>query len=152
MIRVMKTAFRVSDQDRERLFACNRISAEVWNDCLHIAKAYALEHGRWIGRTELQKATKGLYPIHSQSIQAVCHKYLQARDNAAQAKRMGYTQVRYPYRSKRHFPTKWAAQGFVIRGDGRIELSVGLREGKRQKPIVVQVKDIPTGVVKEIEL
>jgi putative transposase len=152
MLRVMKTAFRVSYEDRERLFACNRISAQVWNDCLHIAKAYAQEHGRWIGRTALQKATKGQYPIHSQSIQAVCHKYLQARDNTVQAKRMGHTHVRYPYRLKRHYPTKWAAQGFVIRDDGRIELSLGLREGKRQKPILAQVKNVPPGVVKEIEL
>lgn len=152
MIRVMKTNFRVSDEDRERLFACNRISAQVWNDCLRIAKAYALEHGRWIGRTELQQATKGQYPIHSQSIQAVCHKYLQARENTVKAKRMGHSQVRYPYKLKGHYPTKWAVQGFVIHDDGRIELSVGLRDGKRQKAIAVQVKNVPPGIVKEIEV
>lgn len=39
-----------------------------------------------------------------------------------------------------------------MREGGRIELSLGLHEAKRQKPIVVRVKKLPPGVVKEIEL
>ncbi|WP_223067499.1 transposase [Paenibacillus caui] len=152
MIRVLKTTFRVSSEDRDRLFACNRICAQIWNDCLHIAKSHFLEHGKWINRTELQKATKRKYPIHSQSIQAVCHKYLDARDNACEAKRKGHSHIRYPYQTKKHYPTKWAADGFTVHENGRIELSLGIHEGKRRKPIVVWVKRIPAGVAKEIEL
>lgn len=152
MIRVHKTTFSTSKADLDRLYACNRISADIWNDCLEIARAYHQEHGKWIDQTELQKATKGNYSLHSQSIQAVCHKYLWARESAKNAKRQGYDHIRYPYRQKKHFPTKWAAQGFTLHENGKIGLSLGLREGKRQKLIVVSIARMPIGTVKEIEL
>ena len=104
MIRVHKTTFCTSKADLDRLFACNRVSAGVWNDCLEIARAYHQQHGKWIGKSDLQKATKGKYPIHSQSVQAVCHKYLWARDNAKSAKSQGYVHHRYPYRQKKISP------------------------------------------------
>jgi putative transposase len=151
MIRVHKTTFCTSKADLERLFACNRVSAGVWNDCLEIARAYHQQHGKWIGKSDLQKATKGKYPIHSQSVQAVCHKYLWARDNAKSAKSQGYVHHRYPYRQKKHFSTKWAAQGFILHENGRIELSLGVHQGKRQKPVVVHISRVPIGRVKEIE-
>ncbi|MDA8210636.1 MAG: transposase [Clostridia bacterium] len=151
MIRVKKTAFYARLSDLDRLFECNRQSALVWNDCLKIAKEYHQKSGRWIGKTELQKATKGQYPLHSQSIQAVCHKYLWARDNAKQARDKGYD-VRYPWWEKKNYPTKWAKDGIHIYPNGKIELSMGIREGKRQKPITVWVKELPEGEVKEIEL
>jgi hypothetical protein len=37
MIRVYKTAFITSKRNLDRLFECNRISAQVWNDCLKLA-------------------------------------------------------------------------------------------------------------------
>jgi len=95
MMRTLKTTFMTNSFDLERLFACNRASADVWNDCLEIAKQYHLEHGKWITKTELQKATKGNYPLHSQSIQAVCHKYLWSRDNTKKAKNKGVSTARY---------------------------------------------------------
>ncbi|WP_224725934.1 RNA-guided endonuclease InsQ/TnpB family protein [Paenibacillus vietnamensis] len=134
------------------MFACNRISADVWNDSLGIARAYHQEHGKWIDQTLLQKATKRNYSLHSQSIQAVCHKYLQARESAKRAKRKGFDHIRYPYKQKKHFSTKWAAQGFTLHENGKIHLSLGLHQGKRQKPIVVSIARMPVGTVKEIEL
>jgi len=152
MIRTMKTTFITNSFDLERLFACNRASAQVWNDCLAIAKQYYVEHGKWITKTELQKATKGNYPLHSQSIQAVCHKYLWSRDNTKKAKDKGVSATRYPYKQKKHYNTKWAKDGINIHENGKIELSLGIHNGKRVKPIVVWVKNVPQGQVKEIEL
>lgn len=86
MIRCIKTTFQTSKTDLERLFECNRISAEVWNRCLILAKNYSLQHeGKWIGQTKLQAALKNQFLLHSQSVQVVCHKYLFARDDAKQA-------------------------------------------------------------------
>ena len=42
--------------------------------------------------------------------------------------------------------------GFRIGENGKIELSLGLLNGKRQKPIGVRVKELPPGKIKEIEL
>lgn len=152
MIRVYKTAFITSKRNLDRLFECNRISAQVWNDCLKIAKDYYKQYGKWIGKSELQKLVKGKYPIHSQSIQAVAHKYLWARDAAKRARKQGITTVKYPYKQKKNFNTKWGNNGFKIYDNGKIELSLGLWQGKRQEPIIVWIKNIPKGKVKEIEL
>ncbi|HZG59986.1 MAG TPA: hypothetical protein VEY68_05885 [Anoxybacillus sp.] len=74
MLRGQKVSFRASKTDLKRLYACNRESALVWNECLRLAKEYFLQYGRWISKSELQKQTKGKFHLHSQSIQAVCHK------------------------------------------------------------------------------
>ncbi|GLH64152.1 hypothetical protein PG301_19910 [Parageobacillus sp. G301] len=79
MLRGQKVFFRASKADLDRLYACNRESARVWNECLRLAKEHFLQHGCWITKSELQKQTKRKFHLHSQSIQAVCHKYLFAR-------------------------------------------------------------------------
>ncbi|RKN86093.1 RNA-guided endonuclease InsQ/TnpB family protein [Paenibacillus ginsengarvi] len=151
MIRCVKTTFRTSKTDLERLFACNRISAEIWNRCLILAKNYSLEHeGKWIGQTELQAALKNQFPLHSQSVQSVCHKYLFARDGAKQAQKQGLP-VKYPYKNKTHFNTKWVDQAFKMEGN-TISLSMGTQHGKRQPPIRITVSSIPNARIKEIEL
>ena len=98
MIRCLKTTFYASHETMNRLFDCNRVSAEVWNHCLALAKEKHAKTGEWVTKSELQKATKGLYPIHSQSIQAVCHKYIHARESAHAARRIGFNN-KYPYNS-----------------------------------------------------
>ncbi|MFZ3170665.1 MAG: transposase [Carboxydocellales bacterium] len=152
MMRVIKSTFRTSKTDLERLFACNRESANVWNDCLAYAKDCHKQTGKWISKKELQALTKGRYHLHSQSIQSVQERYILARDNAWKAKQAGHEQIRYPYKTKRHYPTRWKKDGFVILPDGLILLSMGIHEGKRDKPVTVRVSCIPEGKVKEIEL
>jgi len=152
MIRCVKTAFRASKADLDRLFACNRISAEIWNQCLLIAKTYAKQHqGNWIGQTGLQSAMKHQqFPLHSQSVQAVCHKYLHARDGARKAKHQGLN-AKYPYKTKNHFNTKWVDRAFKIKGN-TIYLSLGIQNGKRQQPIKLTVATLPDAEIKEVEL
>ena len=90
MIKCLKTDFFTTKSNLDRLFECNRISAEIYNSCLKIAKDYSLNNnGKWIGKTQLQKEVKNKYPLHSQSVQAVCHKYLFSRDAAFKARKAG---------------------------------------------------------------
>ena len=152
MIRAKKVNFCSSSTDMDRLFACNRESGLVWNQCLQLSKEYHLENGKWISQTELQKATKKQFHLHSQSIQAVCHKYIFARDATYQAIQKGIKTARYPYRTKNNYNTKWAKDGFKLHENGKIELSMGVHEGKREKPIVVHTRNLPQGIIKEIEL
>ncbi|MCB8815340.1 hypothetical protein [Desulfosporosinus shakirovi] len=152
IIRVLKTNFYATKDNIDRLFACNRTSAQVWNDCLGLAKEHFQQTGLWIDQGMLHLATKGQYPIHSQSIQAIYEKYLDARENAHKARALGFTQIRYPYKDKKHFNTKWKKDGLRIGNNGRIELSLGLLNSRRQKPIPIRVKDLPPGKIKEIEL
>ena len=72
MKRAIKSRFKCSREDLNRLFACNRISALVWNKILELQREELRSKG------DLQKALKGLYPINSQSVQAVTDKYCAA--------------------------------------------------------------------------
>jgi putative transposase len=102
--------------------------------------------------SELQKLTRRKYNLHSQSIQSVQERYIQARTNAWEAKQKGFTKISYPYKEKKHYPTRWKKDGFRICPDGHIELKMCIFEGKRQSPVTVKVPQIPQGKVKEIEL
>ncbi|WPQ59495.1 transposase [Paenibacillus polymyxa] len=116
------------------------------------SKQHHIRTGKWINQTQLQQAVKGKFPLHSQSVQAVCHKYLFSRDSAIQAKKKGITTARYPHRQKMYFNTKWVDKAFTIHPNGKIELSLGIQNGKRIKPLVLFAKSLPTGDIKEIEL
>jgi putative transposase len=151
MLRGQKVFFRASKTDLKRLYACNRESALVWNECLRLAKEYSLQYGRWISKSELQQQTKGKFHLHSQSIQAVCHKYVFARQSAQQAIQQGLRHARYPYRKKKYFHTKWSKDGFKVYENGKIELSMGVHNRKREKPIIVYTSNLPQGTIKEIE-
>jgi putative transposase len=151
MIRCIKTEFRTTKENLDRLFACNRISAENWNECLATAKHYSLNNeGKWISQSQLQSELKGRFPLHSQSVQAVCHKYLFSRDSAQQARNQGRNH-KYPYKHKSYFNTKWVDKAFQIDGH-TLELSLGVWEGKRQQPIRITVPQLPAAEIKEIEL
>ncbi|WP_028399611.1 RNA-guided endonuclease InsQ/TnpB family protein [Ectobacillus panaciterrae] len=155
MIRAKRVYFQTSKTNLQRLFDCNRESAKVWNDCLRHAKAYHLQHnGKWINKSALQVLTKGSYHLHSQSIQAVFEKYLFARDATRAALLKGIKTAKYPYKQKKHYNTKWKKDGFSVKENGTIHLSMGIHNGKREQPIVVSVNPatLPEGKLKEIEL
>jgi putative transposase len=152
MYRGKQVFFTASSEVIHQLFACNRLSGEVWNACLEFAKQHHKTTGKWINQTQLQSATKKIVRLHSQSIQAVCHKYLDSRNSIHQAKKKGISTVRYPYRQKKHFNTKWIDQAFTVHANGKIELSMGNHDGKRQKPLTVYAHNLPEGDIKEIEL
>ena len=152
VIKVCKVDFRASKETIGRLFECNRLSAQIWNDTLVLARDYHKENGKWINKSQLHLSTKRKYPLHSQSIQAVYEKHLQARENTRQAKIKGVANINYPWRTKKNFNTKWKKDGFKIYPGGKIELSMGTWQGKRQKPLVLKVGKLPPHQIKEIEL
>ncbi len=147
-IRVLKTSFSASKEGIDKLFACNRISAMIWNDVLKIAKEFSLANdGKWIGQTCLQKQIKNKYPMHSQSVQSVTHRYLFARDAAHAAILKGFKN-KYPWRRKKNYNTKWVDQAFEFDFvKNSLKLSLGIWNHKRQKPIIVK---LPSNVMEKL--
>ena len=130
MKRTIKTWFKCSRENLNRLFAYNRISALVWNKILE------LQREKLRSKVKLQKALKDLYPINSQSVQAVTDKYCAACLATKSARDSGLRN-KYPWRRKRNFPTTWKADGFKLIGN-RLKLRLGTFAGRRQKPIEVK--------------
>ena len=105
MKRTIKTDFKCSRENLDKLFACNRISAMVYNKVLDLQKEYRKAHkGEWISDKELFEATKGIYAINSQSVQAVVQKYLAARAATKLARDKGLNN-QYPWRHKHSYST-----------------------------------------------
>ena len=68
----------------------------------------------WPRRDALQKATKGLYALHSQSIQMVCHAFLANIEATVELRKAGNLKMKYPWRDKRYYPLLWPAQAVAV--------------------------------------
>jgi len=129
-------------QPTPKLFAClkaaQREAAKVWNLCCEIHKQARMEHAKWPGRNELQKATKGQFALHSQSVQMVVHAFLANIDTTRQLRQTHpQMKMKYPWREKRFYPVKWPAQA-VSCENGRVILPMG----RGNKSLVLPV-DLP---------
>ncbi len=108
-----------------RLKAAQMEAAQVWNFCMETHKAARLQHASWPGRNALQKATKGRFALHSQSVQMVVHAFLANIDTTHQLRQTHpQMRMRYPYKEKRFYPVSWPAQT-VSRENGRVVLPMG---------------------------
>ncbi|BCL79477.1 transposase [Ktedonobacteria bacterium brp13] len=109
----------------QRLRAAQQEAARIWNRCMELHRDARLQHEPWPGRDVLQKATKGLFALHSQSIQMVTHAFL-ANINTTQQLRKTHPQMRmrYPYKEKAFYPVSWPAQA-VCKEPGRVLLPMG---------------------------
>ena len=95
MYRTLKIPFHASHTSIQQLFDIRRLSGTIWNDCVELARYYYRLGNKWITQTELQKELKRLYPLHSQTIQAVAHKFLAAREGTKEARKKGHKNIRY---------------------------------------------------------
>jgi len=93
----------------------------------------------WPGRDTLQKATKGQFALHSQSVQMVVQAFL-ANIETTRKLRQSHPQMKmkYPWREKRFFPVKWPAQA-VSREQGRVVLPMG-----RGRASIILPLELPT--------
>ena len=151
MYRTLKVPFRASKHTIQILFDIRRLCGVVWNDCVQIARYYYRLGGKWITQTDLQKELKGLYPLHSQTIQAVAHKFLAAREGTKEARLKGFKQIKYPWKHKFVFNPKWVDKSFTLKGK-KLTLSMGIWDGKRQSGLKLTLPKVLLGQVKEVEL
>lgn len=115
----------LSQTHLQRLRQAQQEAAHVWNVCMETHKAARMAHTTWPGRNELQKATKGHFQLHSQSIQMVVHAFLANIDTTRQLRQTHpQMKMRYPYHEKQFYPVSWPAQA-VSKENGRVVLPMG---------------------------
>jgi putative transposase len=146
MYRGKRTTFKLVNCSIEDLDEINKLSATIWNDIITIANDYRVTTGNWITKTKLQSLTKSKYPCHSQSIQAVVHRYINSRSAAKEARKVD-SKIRYPYKVKEYQATRWVDKSFSLSGN---ILSLSL--GPRRKPLILEVHNLPVGEIKVVEL
>ena len=99
-------------------------AARAWTVCRDTHLAARQEHGKWPNRDALQKATKGRFALHSQSVQMVAHAFLANVDTAQQLRSQGRSEIRYPYKDKALSPLMWPTQAMRLE-EKRIVLPMG---------------------------
>src|SRR5215831_2783810 len=129
---------RLSHKQFQPLKAAQMEAANVWNRCCQIHKEARMAHTPWPGRDALQKATKGQFALHSQSVQMVVQAFL-ANVETTRKLRQTHPQMKmkYPWREKRFYPVKWPAQA-VSRKPRRVVLPMG-----RGHPSLVLALSLP---------
>src|SRR5256714_6046972 len=115
----------LSHKQFQRLKAAQMEAARVWNLCCQTHKEARMARLSWPGRDGLQKATKGQFALHSQSVQMVVQAFL-ATIETTRTLRQRHPQMKtkYPWRQKRFYPVKWPAQA-ASREHGRVVLPMG---------------------------
>ena len=115
----------LSATQMQRLRDIQAEGARVWNFCMETHKAARLTHASWPGRNELQKATKGRFGLHSQSVQMIVHAFLATIDTTRQLRQTHPSmRMRYPYKEKQFYPISWPMQA-VSKENGRVVLPMG---------------------------
>ena len=116
---------QLSKTQFQRLREAQMEVAQVWNACVEMHLTARLDHAPWPGRSALQKATKGRFALHSQSIQMVVHAFLANIDTTRQLRQSHpEMQMKYPYKEKRFYPVHWPMQS-VSREGKRVVLPMG---------------------------
>ena len=120
-----------------RLYAAQIEAARVWNLCRDIHRDARQHRTPWPNRDDLQKATRGRFALHSQTVQMIGHAFLANIETTRQVKRQN-PKMRYPYKEKRFYPILWPAQAICV-GPGRVVLPMG-----RGRPSIVLHVNLPT--------
>jgi putative transposase len=107
-------------------------AAKVWTTCRDLHLQARKEGSKWPGRDALQKAAKGRFALHSQSVQMVTHAFLANIDTTHQLRQLGHKEMRYPWRDKTFYPLHWPAQAMAIQNNNLI-----LPMGRGRKSIVL---------------
>lgn len=119
MLKARQYTLHAAPCQKEILRDCQMEAARCWNEILDLARQYYEEtRGKWIGKNDLQKALKGRFRLHSQTVQALTDKFAANRQTAATLRRQGNKAIRYPHRRKKYctIPFKQTAIRYSPKG------------------------------------
>ena len=137
MIKTRHYILRLTPEQEQLLCYHQQEAAKCWNYILDVARTwYEATHGKWIGKNELQKWTKGRFDLQSHTVQALVDKFVANRQTIANLRRSGDKKARYPYCKKKYLtiPFKKSAITESKTGSVVLTLSAGVRFDTRFVP------------------
>lgn len=106
-----------SRAQRERIRDAQLEAARVYESCVSLHADARATHDKWPGRTQLQEQTKGLFALHSQTVQIVCHEFLANVETTLALRKAGDRRASFPKKSAKYRPLSWPAQAVCVRGN-----------------------------------
>ena len=110
--------------------ALRQEAGRLWSDLVTL-HTQARVRGRWLSAGELEQATKGgQYALHSQSVQALCQKFVANVDTASALRKQeltetGTIQTAYPHHPKAYQTVVWKDQALTVLPNGCLRLPTG---------------------------
>lgn len=125
-----KKTFRQATEGRRE---CGRL----WCFLLDFARQ-GREFRYLVKKSDLEKATKGKFALHSQTIQQICGQYMENVFAAYEARKTN-PKIRYPWKYKNFYPLEWTGQAAKYDAATR---RLTLPMGRGRDPIVLKT-DLP---------
>jgi len=101
-----------------------REAARCWNAIVNLHRTIYNRYGIWLTGGQLKEFFKGLFQLHSQSVQALVELYEETCRRTKDIRKNGETSWRYPWRNKYYFTVTWKKAAISFKGN-RICLSNG---------------------------
>ena len=123
-------------------------AGKLWTDIVKLHAEARAGKTKWPTRDTLQKATKGKYALHSQTIQMLCHQLLANVEATAERRRSepkSRSWLKYPYREKTFFPLYWPAQAVSYDAKAK-RLILPMGRGHKSLTFKLDLEFAPGGV------
>ena len=136
----------LSSAQQRQCQALRREAGRCWTAML---KAHIESRtGKWLTANDLMHDFKGIYALHSQSVQALAQKLEANIDTARSLRQNGDSEARYPYKDKLYQTVTWKDQALRVR-DGRLLLS----NGRGREPLVLTLEaEYRSANIRKVEL
>ena len=126
--------------NKSQMALCSSLRREAgrcWTDILHAH--IESRSGKWLKAGDLEKLAKGMYALHSQTIQALVQKL---DDNCKTARQLRKTdpEARYPYKDKSYQTVIWKDQAIRV-VEGKIVLPNGRKNPSLTLPLPAEYQE-----------
>ena len=126
--------------NKSQMALCSSLRREAgrcWTDILHAH--IESRSGKWLKAGDLEKLAKGMYALHSQTIQALAQKF---DDNCKTARQLRKTdpEARYPYKDKSYQTVIWKDQAIRV-VEGKIVLPNGRKNPSLTLPLPAEYQE-----------
>jgi putative transposase len=151
MYRTIFVPLKCNQNDFQYLKKLNKVSSDVWNNCLKIDKEYIKLNKKFMTLSQLEFENKQKFPLHAKGINHIVLKYYSCRGamiSSIRKKHKDSKDAKLPYREKRFLPTGWDYQSFRIDYQNKKIKLAGI---KNRGQVTCEVKFIPNNVI-EVEL
>jgi putative transposase len=110
--RTVKLLIKCSSNDFNRLKNCNKESALIWNECIRLNNELFNNSKKLYTQKQLFQFTKKYKTniICANNKQTVVKRLVDAYKAISKARKSGRTDLKYPYKEKKFFPTEWDYQ------------------------------------------
>jgi putative transposase len=111
--KTIRVPLKCNKKDFEYVKNLNKVSAQIWNNCVKMDKEYTKKNKKSMTLSMLEFENKQKFPIHAKGINHIVIKYYNCRNamwKSIKKKQKNSKLAKLPYKQKEYMPTGWDSQ------------------------------------------